>query len=207
MKVATLAISLLALVPCAAQQSLLKDFKPKYRISEAETISVHELQQRTQSKARGSFESAKLAAKAGKHAQAIKMFEKALKVDPVFADARNDLAVELVVVGDTVRAADELQKLIQLDPRFVMAYTNLGVLLCNDKKFSDAELTVRSALKMDPSSTKANLLLAIALYGQGKRGAETQNALTAAARSSPLAVKLLNDWFGVSDIAAVAPPK
>jgi Flp pilus assembly protein TadD len=183
-----------------AQQSNLDPTTRHYVIAEAKTISVQELEQRHESKARGVFADAKAAAHRGDHKGAIKLFEKAIKIDPAFLDARNDLAVELIVSGQPDRAIEELQQLVQLDPHFTMGYTNLGVILCTEKKFSDAEAVLRRALSLEPTLPKANLLLAIALYGQGKRGTETQNALQTAAKSSPVATKLLHDWFGVSDI-------
>jgi Flp pilus assembly protein TadD len=206
MKLAFCAILLCAAMLCSAQQSDLVPSRRRYLVTEAKTISVQELEHRTQSKARGAFMEAKIAAQHGDHKRAVKLFEKVLNIDPVFSDARNDLAVELIVVGDADGAVAQLQQLIQLDPHFVMGYTNLGVVLCNQKKFSAAEALMRRALSVDPNSAKANLLLGVALYAQGNRGAETRNALEAAARSNPIAVKLLKDWFAISDVADTAAP-
>ncbi len=207
MKLALCAIPLFVVATCSAQQSgLVPSSKQHFVITEAKTISIAELQQRNQSKARGTFADAKMAARRGDHSRSITLFEKALKTDPLFSDARNDLAVELIVSGQTDRAVDQLQQLVQLDPRFLIAYTNLGVVLCNQKKFPEAEAVVRRALNIDPNSSKASLLLGLALYAQGNRGAETQSALEIAARSNPLAAKLLKQWFGVSDVADTAAP-
>lgn len=205
MKFALYVIASLA-ATCSAQQADVISSAPRYRIAEAPTISVEELQQRSQSKARGIFVDAKAAAHRGDHARAIKLFEKALKVDPLFADARNDLAVELIIVGEAEDAIDELRQLIQLDPHLMMAYTNLAAIFCDQKKYTEAEEVGRRALSIDPNSTKASLLLAIALYGQGKRGSETQNVLETAARSNPAAIKLLKEWYGSSEIADKRAP-
>lgn len=206
MKLALCATALLAVVACSAQQSDLVAPSLHYRIAEAKTISVQELQQRSQSKAAGVFQDAKLAARRGNHPRAIKLFEKALKIDPLFADARNDLAVELIISGEPQRGIEQLQESVQLSPHFLMAYTNLGAILCDTKKFPDAEAVLRRALTVDPNSVKANLLLAISLYEQNKRGTETQSALEIAAKSSPIAARLLHDWFGVSDVAEADGP-
>ena len=201
MKFAACVILLLAVTMCSAQQSSLVSTNRRFVIKESPTITLQELQQRNQSKARGTFADAKMAARRGDHVRSIKLFEKVLQKDPLFSDARNDLAVEMIVAGETERAIDELQQVVHLNPHFLMAYTNLGVLLCNEKKFPEAESVLRRALGINPNSAKASLLLALALYGQGKRGAETQTSLEAAARSDPQAVKLLKKWFGVSDLA------
>lgn len=197
MNFALCATALVAAVACSAQQSDLVGSTPHYRIAEAKTISIQELQQRSQSKAAGVFHEGKLAAKRGDHARAIKLFEKAVAIDPGFTDARNDLAVELIVSGEPQRAVEQLQQVIELQPHFLMAYTNLGAILCSEKKFGDAEGVLRRALSVDPNSGKANLLLAVSLYGQNKRGTETQSALEIAAKSSPLAIRLLKEWFGL----------
>ncbi len=201
MKFALCAIVLFAAMLCSAQQSDLVASPPHahYRIAEAPTITVEELQQRTGSKARGVFLDAKLASRQGQHAHAIKLFEKALRIDPLLADARNDLAVELIVTGETNRAIDQLRQLIQADPHFMMGYTNLAAMLCDQQKYADAEAVLRRALSVNPTSAKASLLLAIALYGEGKRGAETRDALGSAAKSIPGAGKLLKEWFDSGD--------
>jgi Flp pilus assembly protein TadD len=190
-------------VLCSAQQSDLIAPGPQadYRVAEAPTITIEELQQRTVSKALGVFADAKTAARLGQHAHAIKLFEKALRIDPLLPDARNDLAVEFIVRGEPDRAVEQLRQLIQTDPHFMMAYTNLAVILCEQQKYSDAEPVLRRALSVDPKSAKASLLLAIALYGQGKRGADTRSALETAAKSNPRAVKLLKEWFGARNDA------
>ena len=206
MKLAHCAIALFAVTTCSAQQSNLLPWTPNYRIAEAKTISIEELQQRSQSKARGVFEDAKIAAQQGDHAHAIKLFEKVLKIDPVFSDARNDLAVELIVSGQTERAMEQLRYLMQITPHFMMAYTNLGAILCHQKKYADAEAVLRRALTVDANSPRANLLLAISLHEQGRHGAETRNALETAAKTNPVATKLLKTWYASSEIAEEDEP-
>lgn len=201
MKFALCALLWVAVMPCSAQQSNLVPVTPQYRVSESPTISVEELQQRSQSKARGIFTKAKEAALRGDHAGAVKLFEKTLKVDPYFADARNDMAVELIVLDEAERAVAELQQLIELQPHFVMGYTNLAAIFCDQDRYAEAEAVLRRVLSIDPNSSKANLLLGIALHEQGKRGEETQNVLEMAARSNLVASKLLKEWFGVTDVA------
>lgn len=194
----------LFVVLCSAQQPAVQAPLQHFFINESQTISVHELQQRNQSKAHEKFIDAKLASERGDHPRAIKLFLKTLQVDPLLSDARNDLAVEFVVSGQLDRAAEQLRALMQLDPGFLMAYTNLAIVLCTQKKFPDAESVARRALGLDPNSGKANLLLAIALYAQGKRNAEIQSALEAAGRTNPKANELLKKWFGIADLADTA---
>lgn len=206
MKFALCELLLFAMSTCAAQQAVLPAPKPSFVVTESKTISVDELQQRTQSRARNTFADAKMAAKQGDHLHAIELFDKVLKRDPLFSDARNDLAVELIVVGQTARAEDELQHAVYYDPHFLMGYTNLSVVLCNQKRFSEAEPVIRHALTLSPTSAKGNLLLAIALHGQGKQEVETRDALERAARSSAVAAKLLKSWYGNSEIANASEP-
>ena len=206
MKFALCAIALFAVTPCSAQQSDLLPSQPRYRITESSTISVEELQQRTESKAKGIFADAKAAARQRDHARAVKLFQKVLKIDPAFADARNDLAVELIVCGEIDQAKDELARLTQMDPHFLMAYTNLGAILCEQKNYSEAERVLRRAVNLAPTSAKVNLLLAVALYQQGKRGSETRNAIEFAAKSNPVAGRLVKEWYSNSDLADKGEP-
>ncbi len=205
MKLALCAIPFFAIAAASAQQPDQLLPKKPYVVTEAQTITIGELQQRNRTKALGAFGKAKLLARKGDHAGAIKAFEKVLTVDPLFSDARNDLAVELIVLGQEDRAVEQLQQLIQLDPSFLLGYTNLSVILCRQKHYADAEAALRRVLSINPSSAKANLLFALALQGQGKDGAETRNALEAA-KSLPLASRLLKEWFGTSDVADARSP-
>ena len=206
MKLVLCELLLFAVTTCSAQQSDLLAPKTHFVVTESKTLSVGELQQRNQSKARQTFSDAKLAAQKGAHLRAIKLFEKTLQRDPGFSDARNDLAVEFIVLGDLDHAVEQLEQAVH-DPRFVMAYNNLAVVFCNQKKYADTEIVARQALNISPNSAKSSLLLAMALYHQGKRGAETQSALEMAARSNPIAIKLLKDWYGISDIASASELK
>ena len=205
LKVALCAIPFFAIAVSSAQQQDQAPQGTPYVIAEAQTITVQELQQRSQSKALGAFHKAKLLAQQGHHAGATKAFEKALKTDPLFSDARNDLAVELLASGQEDRAVDQLQQLVQLDPGFLLGYTNLGVILCHQNRYAGAEATLRRALGVNPRSAKANFLFALALKGQGKGGTEeAHNALQSSAQSLPCASRLLKEWFGTSDVADAA---
>lgn len=207
MKFALCVIPFVAIAAAFAQQQEQTAPKRAYIVTEAQTITIQELQQRTQTKALEAFARAKKLAEKGDHPGAVKAFEKVLKTDPLLSDARNDLAVELVISGQEDRAVEQFQKVLQIDPSFVLAYTNLGVVLCHQKRYADAESTLRRAVDLNPESAKANLLLAVALKNQGKQGAETQNALQRAAKSLPIASRLMKEWFGTSDVADARPPQ
>jgi Flp pilus assembly protein TadD len=112
MKLAFCELLLFAATTCFAQHPDVSGSKPTLFVTESKTISVAELQQRYRSKARKTFAEAKLLAEAGDHLRAIKLFSKVVKKDPYFSDARNDLGVEFVVVGQLDRAADELRQAI-----------------------------------------------------------------------------------------------
>jgi Tfp pilus assembly protein PilF len=207
MKLALCELLLFAATTCFAQKPDVFGSKTPIAVTESKTISVDELQQRYHSRARNTFTLAKSAAQTGDHRRALKLFSKVVRKDPYFSDARNDLAVELVVVGQLNRAVDELQQAVDNDPRFLMGFNNLGVILCTQKRFVEAEAVVRRALALSPYSAKANLLLAMALHGEGAAPAETQHALEVASRSSAVASRLLKAWFGTTDIASAIEPK
>lgn len=57
----------------------------------------------------------------------------AIRINPNFTDAYNNLGVVLERQGHHAQAIKNYQKVIQLDPKFLKGYFNLGIIHSNMK--------------------------------------------------------------------------
>ena len=118
-------------------------------------------------KASSEFKKAEMAWIAGRKEESIERLEKALKIDPGYMDAHNNLGTKLLANGYTARAMEEFRKSIELDPAAAPAHLNLAICLLADPKDRDtaheAEMHARKALQVDPSALSARFALGIAL--------------------------------------------
>jgi tetratricopeptide (TPR) repeat protein len=108
-------------------------------------------------------------------AQAAELFEETLVLYPNLAQAYNFLAMskkELGAKDDEVISL--LEKSIELDPAFALAYDNLGKMYYGQGKFHEAKAQTKRALEISPDLVTARLSLAwICLLGLG----ETREAI------------------------------
>jgi tetratricopeptide (TPR) repeat protein len=98
---------------------------------------------------------------AGRHAQAVKAYKHALRLEPGYAAARNAIAVVYAERGHRVFAVDMLRELARDVPRdrdHAYVFNNLGYaqMLAGDPAAGDA---LRTALALDPTAARpaANL--------------------------------------------------
>jgi tetratricopeptide (TPR) repeat protein len=59
-----------------------------------------------------------------------RLFKSALAIDPQYYEVSNNLALEYFAVGNSELALQILRDLIKSDPKHVLAYDNLAILLC-----------------------------------------------------------------------------
>ena len=136
------------------------------KTGESGPVSIYRLQHQVPGRAVSEFIKAEMAWKAGKNAESIERLEKALKLDPGYMEAHNNLGIKLLAGGQRERAAQEFRKSIELDPNAAPAHLNLAICLLFDskerEKGREAEMH-RKALQLDPSSASARFALGIAL--------------------------------------------
>jgi len=79
-----------------------------------------------------------------------------------------NLSNQCIAAGDTEEALKHLYKVLQLDPRHVPAYNNLGRLLYKQGRVQEAIPYFEKALRMDPNYGEAHYNLALSLSKQNQ---------------------------------------
>ena len=120
----------------------------------------------------------------GRTSEAIDQYEKALLVNPDYADVRNNLASALVMTGRFSEAIDQCNEALRIDPGSSEAHNNLGNALAQTGRASEAIDHYKQTLRMNPNSSDAhsNLGAALALMG---RFSEAIEELKSALRINP----------------------
>jgi tetratricopeptide (TPR) repeat protein/ADP-heptose:LPS heptosyltransferase len=95
-------------------------------------------------------------------------FQKALAIAPHSPDAIVGLATALVFLGLRSDAITQLQTCVARHPEFIRGHMVLGTVLGQERRFTEAEVSVRAALKIQPSFAEGHYLLARTLYRQGR---------------------------------------
>ncbi len=95
----------------------------------------------------------------GRLADAVAEYERALERDPSHVNARTNLAVNLVDLGDVDRAAREMKRVLEIDPENASAHTNLGAMLVHQGQIERGIAEFREALRIDPRQVQAQVAL------------------------------------------------
>lgn len=132
--------------------------------------------------------------KKGRHEEAVEAFKSALRIDPQYYEATNNLALEYFAIGKYDSAIQTFRGLITRDPKHVLAFDNLAILLCRLKRYSEAEVVATQAYKMHPFSYKAAYVFGAALVNQGKWTPDAKQSLRYASARHPEAKELLAKW-------------
>ena len=123
-------------------------------------------------------------ADAGRMAEAIPEYDKALRLRPNFLNARDNLGSALISVGRVGEAIRQLEESLRQDPEDAQAHLNLGVALDTLKRTSEAIPHYQAALGHDPNLAPAHNDLGDALSRSG-RSAEGIAHLQEALRLKP----------------------
>jgi len=134
----------------------------------------------------------------GHHRDATSWYEKALKLNPRFVPAYNNLALNLASQGLFEKAVPLLKKATKLDPANEQAFYNLGLLDLQLHQASDASSAFRQAHKLKPEETDPVVRLAYAslLAGQRSEGMKALDEYVSLSGGTPEsvleAVEILN---------------
>ena len=111
----------------------------------------------------------------GRHDEAVREAQRALELDPLSLAINTQLGVAYYYGRDYDRAADQLRKTIELDPRYPMAHIYLGQCFEQLGELQDATLEFQKGLQAgeDPWLS-ASLIHA---YGRSGRRVEAEEAL------------------------------
>jgi tetratricopeptide (TPR) repeat protein len=126
-----------------------------------------------------------LAANRGQTAESLAEYHVALRLDPAFVPARNNLAMHLDQQGDKAGAEREFRKIIQQEPKSPEAYYSLGLLLAEDpQRIAEAAGLLGRAAELAPQNSRIRYNWGLALQTLG-RPAEAEKAFKAAFELQP----------------------
>ncbi|MBZ5638468.1 MAG: tetratricopeptide repeat protein [Acidobacteriia bacterium] len=104
----------------------------------------------------------------GKTSEAIEDYERALRLNPGFADAHNNLGNALLRLRRTEEAIEHYRKALRLEPNSAKVLNNLGKALATMGKPQDALEYFERALRIDPWLAGAHVNLGNALLRLGR---------------------------------------
>jgi len=109
------------------------------------------------------YELAEAYEKSGKHSEAIRWYDEALRHGPEFRPANDGLAVALIGFGSLDRAAALLEKAVASGQADTVALTDLANVYLKQGKVDAAQQMLTRALSVNPDTTEAQNLLGLAL--------------------------------------------
>jgi tetratricopeptide (TPR) repeat protein len=124
----------------------------------------------------------RVAAQAGRYADAAQEFRRALAAQPDSVEARVNLGSVLALSGDRAGATEQLREALKRDPANVTAHFNLGSLLMEGAP-GEARSHLETVVAARPADAEARRLLAKALRDSGR----PEEALAHYARAVELA--------------------
>jgi tetratricopeptide (TPR) repeat protein len=109
--------------------------------------------------------------KQGKYVEAITELEKAIELQPAYADAYNALGVVYHLQKEYQEAIEQYLLAVEADPRHVKAHTNLAMVYNEQKEYRKAVRQLEKALEIDPNYEPARNLI-----DEVRRKADEQDA-------------------------------
>jgi len=106
-----------------------------------------------------------------KPAEAQPEFQKAIELDPTYAEAQTNLGVTLAQQGKWSEAVTAYRKALSLPvyPTPEVAYANLGWAYLNLDKVREAEESYRAAIQLQPKFSQAYYFLGVVLDREGRK--------------------------------------
>ena len=148
-----------------------------------ETISVTQLQHKIPKEAAKEFQRALKLSRAGEHEKAAAELEAALRRDPAFTSAENQLGVEYSYLGRWEDAELAFHRVTDMEPASWMGHYNLALILYSRGDMPGAELYTRRALALSSETPRIHLLLGELLVMRNETRAVGLTELRFAART------------------------
>lgn len=105
--------------------------------------------------------------KEGRFAEAVKIYEQALRLDPTDAVAHYNLGNVLIAQDKLNEAVRHFQEAVRIYPDYAEAHSNLGAAFASQSDFENAVREFRRALELSPSLAEARYNLGKILAKQG----------------------------------------
>jgi Tfp pilus assembly protein PilF len=131
-------------------------------------ISVKSLAHKPSKEARKEYARGMQDSRRGHSDEAVQHLLEAIRLDPDFLDAQNELGVLYVRMGRADLALAYLDRALALEPNVAVLHTNKASALVTLNRPAEAEPEARRAIQLDPSSPEANYMLGVTLMMQQK---------------------------------------
>ena len=123
-------------------------------------------------------------AKTGAYAEAISLYESALRADAKLGVVHHLIADAMLKQNADARTIEtHLRQAVEMDPTFTPARLSLGKLFMRSQRWADAVAELEQVIKLDPSVPEAYYQLGLA-YGRLKRTSDAQSAMATFKRLS-----------------------
>jgi tetratricopeptide (TPR) repeat protein len=165
--------------------------QPARRQSGSALIFAPHMRHKVPKEAGKAFKRGLIVSHTGDHRAAAEEFERAIRLDPDFAEAYANAGIEYASTGSYRGAEARFKRAIELDPASSIAWCNLGVLLVKAGRAQEAETAIRRSLELSPDNATAHFLLGRLLLNIAGDRTEAEQHLKYAARTVPSAKKLL----------------
>ena len=137
---------------------------------------------------------------------AIAHYEKAIRIDPLFYPALNNLGGAYESQGEHQRAEAALMRALEINPSDAQSYVNLGHVLYEEGRYGEARTRLEEAIRRSPNSATARFLLGSANLKLGDLASAESNlkqACLLAPKGLPAAhLQLANVYLRSHDLAA-----
>lgn len=136
-----------------------------------------------------------LAERRGDSKTAEEEYRTALRLGPRFVPALNNLAMLIHTQGKQPEAEELFRRILAIQPDFAAAHYSLGLLLAeNPEKLSEAVTELETAARLDPTQSRVQYNLGLALQQQGKLD-DAERALKSAVEIDP---RMIDAWHALS---------
>jgi len=95
--------------------------------------------------------------------RAITYYQKAIKIDPNFVEAYNNLGIVYEKIGDYEKAISYFKKVIEIDHQYIEAYTYIASIYIRLEDYQKALTYSKKAYQMKPDNVNNNIAVYLAL--------------------------------------------
>ena len=169
-------------------------------------VSLVELNHKISRQAQNAFRAALKADEAGNLTESIEAFKKALAIEPEFAEAEINLAMQYSRSWEPEQAIAHAQRAFEIRSGDPDAARTLAMILLRAKQYVQIERVARLMLIKQQAVSEMHGLLAISLIGQKRNLDEAFAHLELAAKNFPIARWLIANTLietGLPNLAAV----
>jgi tetratricopeptide (TPR) repeat protein len=164
---------------------------PRTKPSAPGIVAFNQLRHPPSRKAFQAMEAAQRYSESGQTEKAVEELEKAVRISPEYADAYNNLGVQHIRMGRFQEACDEFSHAIAIAGPSTSRLSNLAYAQRQLNRLPEAIESARAAVRLDPTSAQAHLILGSILAIDPGTRAESIPHLERAAETMPSARTIL----------------